>query len=60
MTGCGADSPDVTVAMNRADAEREVPLPAGDYDDVLAPASGAAGGGRLRMAPRSVRVLRTR
>ena len=60
MTGCGADAPDLTVAINRADAAREVPIPAGDYDDALAPASGVAGGGRLQMAPRSVRILRSR
>lgn len=56
MTGCGADSPDLTVAINRADQPRTVRVPAGPLEDLLGGA--AIEGGELELAPRSAVVLR--
>jgi len=56
MSGCGEASPAILVAVNRADAERTVRLPAGAYRDLLADA--AAMGGEVRVAARSALVLR--
>lgn len=58
LTGCGAGSPDVTVALNRADAPRDVRLPAGAYVDLMTGAE--VEGGATTLAPRSFRVLRPR
>lgn len=56
LTGCGTDSPDVTVAINRADQARQVRVPAGPLTDLL---NGAAlEGGQVELAPRSAMVLR--
>jgi glycosidase len=56
MTGCGDGSPDVTMAINRADEGREVRIPQGSYRDLLADA--ATEGGSRQLGPRSVLVLR--
>jgi glycosidase len=56
MIGCGEGSPDVTVAINRADGDRSVTIPTGSYTDLV---SGAAvQGGPVSLAPRGYLVLR--
>jgi len=39
MGGCGTDFPDVIVAINRADSDRTVSVPAGAYTDLMAEAA---------------------
>ena len=56
MTGCGAGSPDITVAINRADDGREVRIPQGSYRELLTDES--TEGGARQLGPRSVLVLR--
>lgn len=56
LTGCGSDSPPITVALNRADQARPVQVPAGTYDDLLNAA--AVDGGAIMLPPRSAIVLR--
>ena len=55
MGGCG-DTPDVTVAINRADGDTSVTIPAGDYTDLIH--DGAHSGGSATLAPRSFLLLR--
>ena len=55
MLGCGAGSPPITVAINRADQGRDVDLPAGAYQDLLGEES--VNGGRVSLGPRSMMVL---
>lgn len=55
MGGCG-DTPDVTVAINRADSNNTVSVPAGSYTDLLDDSTFA--GGSVDMSPRSFLVLR--
>ena len=56
MVGCGDGSPDVTVALNRADAPRPVSVPAGSYVDLLD--GGTFEGGSVSLPPRSFSVWR--
>lgn len=56
MVGCGSGSPDVTVAINRADAATSVDVPIGIYEDLLG--SGTVEGGSVDVPARGVRVLR--
>jgi glycosidase len=56
MIGCGEGSPDVTVAINRADAERSVTIPAGSYTDLIG--GSAVQGGPVSLGPRGYLVLR--
>ncbi|MCA9557988.1 MAG: hypothetical protein KC583_05415, partial [Myxococcales bacterium] len=56
MSGCGDATPAVVVAINRADAERTVRVPAGAWQDLLADRPVA--GGEVRLAARSALVLR--
>lgn len=56
MIGCGEGSPDVTVAVNRADAERSVTIPAGSYTDLIG--GSAVQGGPVSLGPRGYLVLR--
>jgi glycosidase len=58
MVGCGSGSPDVTVAVNRADTERTVQIPAGDYEDLL-DGGAAARGGAVSLPPRGLLVWRS-
>jgi glycosidase len=58
MGGCGAEAPDVTVAINRADAPRSVSIPAGTYTDLLTDES--VGGGSIMLGARSYLVLQRR
>lgn len=53
-TGCGMH--DVIVAINRADTQNGVSIPAGTYDDLISGTS--AMGGSITMPARSFRVLR--
>ncbi len=55
MGGCG-DTPDVTVAINRADSNRTVDVPAGSFTDVIADETFT--GGSFDLDPRSFLVLR--
>lgn len=54
MGGCG-DTPDVTVAINRADAAANVEIPAGSYTDLIA--AEPASGGSTSLPARSFLVL---
>lgn len=55
MGGCGSSAPDVTVAINRSDAERSLSIPAGSYTDLL---SGAGvSGGSVAVPARSYLIL---
>jgi len=56
MVGCGEGSPDVTVAINRADGQRTVSIPAGTYTNLVSDAS--VSGGSQVLAPRSFLLLR--
>ncbi|MEL6179197.1 MAG: Beta-galactosidase C-terminal domain, partial [Myxococcota bacterium] len=56
MTGCGEGSPDVVVAINRADSSRSVEIPAGTYTDLLD--DGMVEGGPVTLEPRSFLVWR--
>ena len=56
MGGCGEGSPDVTVAINRSDASRDVQIPQGAYRDLVADVP--AEGGSHRVPPRGFVVLR--
>lgn len=58
MTGCGSASPDVVVALNRADAPKMVAIPAGSYDDLVA--GQVVMGGQLMVPARGERILRAR
>ena len=55
MGGCGESAPDVTVAINRADASRTVNIPAGSYVDLLD--GGDVAGGAVTLGPRDFLVL---
>lgn len=55
MGGCG-DTPDVTVAINRADSNNTVDIPADSYTDLIH--DEAHGGGSVDLSPRSFIVLR--
>jgi glycosidase len=61
MTGCGGDSPDVTVAINRSGAARTVNIPAADggYTDLLNPGGAAIPGGSVEVPPRGALILRS-
>jgi glycosidase len=54
MTGCG-DGNDVVVAVNRADSDRTVSVPAGSWTDLLD--GGTVSGGSVTLSPRSFLVL---
>ncbi len=57
MTGCGsAGASDVIVAINRADAPRNVTIPAGTYEDLRH--GGTRSGGELMLAARGFAILR--
>ncbi|HJL19351.1 MAG TPA: alpha-amylase family glycosyl hydrolase [Sandaracinaceae bacterium LLY-WYZ-13_1] len=58
MGGCGTEAPDVTVAINRADAPRTVTLPAGTYTDLLD--EGTVSGGAVELPARSYRIVQRR
>jgi glycosidase len=58
LSGCGAASADVIVALNRADQDRSVTLPAGAYDDLVA--GGTKNGGSVTLKPRGFLILRAR
>jgi glycosidase len=51
MVGCGPASPNVTVAINRADTSITVPMPEGAFTDLLTEQS--VSGGEQAMGPRS-------
>ena len=55
MGGCGSSTPDVTVAINRADSANSVDIPAGSYTDLLG--GGTVSGGSVSLGPRSFLVL---
>jgi len=55
MGGCGASAPDVVVAVNRADGELSLDIPAGSYTDLLD--GGAHAGGSTTLAARSYLLL---
>jgi glycosidase len=55
MGGCGSAAPDVTVAINRADATRSVTIPGGAYTDLLTDAP--VDGGSVSLPARSYLVL---
>ncbi|MFK7991314.1 MAG: alpha-amylase family glycosyl hydrolase [Sandaracinaceae bacterium] len=55
MGGCGEEAPDVTVAINRADASRTVTIPSGAYVDLLD--GGDVDGGSVSLPPRGYLVL---
>ena len=61
MTGCGGDSPDVTVAINRSGAARTVNIPAADggYTDLLNPGGAPVPGGSVEVPPRGALILRS-
>ena len=56
MTGCGEGSPDIVVAINRADASRTVSVPAGSYTDLFDDST--VEGGQITLDPRSFLVWR--
>ena len=56
MQGCGADSPDITVAINKGDNPERVVIPAGAYEDLVNDA--AFDGGEVTLDPRSFLILR--
>jgi len=56
MTGCGEESPDVYVAINRADLSAWIDLPEGEYLDLLS--EQPLQGGSYELAPRSYRIFR--
>ena len=55
MGGCGSAAPDVTVAINRADADRTVTIPAGSYTNLLTDDS--VDGGTITLSARSYLVV---
>ncbi len=55
MGGCGDAAGDVTVAINRSDAARDVTIPAGSYRDLLG--GGSVSGGRVSVPARGFLVL---
>jgi glycosidase len=59
MGGCGGSLPDVIVALNRADAARDVAIPTGSYHDEIADAD-VTGGGNYTLPARSFAVLTPR
>ena len=58
MSGCGDPANDVVVAINKSDGPNTVPIPAGDYADLLNDGA-AASGGDQELGPRSFLVYRT-
>ena len=56
MVGCGSGSPDVTVAINRADGSTSVEVPAGSYTDLVD--GSTVEGGSLEVGARGFRILR--
>jgi glycosidase len=56
MVGCGVGSPDVTVAINRANAATSVDVPVGSYLDLVE--GGSMEGGSIPVPARGFRVLR--
>ena len=65
LTGCGPERSEVsvafseiTVALNRADSERDVQVPEGQYVDLLAEETSVLGG-VVRLPARGLRVLRS-
>jgi len=58
MSGCADASPDVIVALNRADGAQSVDIPAGSYTDLLT--NQPASGGSVSVGPRSFLVYRVR
>jgi glycosidase len=56
MVGCGAGFSDVTVAINRADSNRNVTIPAGSYVDLVT--GETVSGGARSLGPRGWVVLR--
>ncbi len=61
MTGCGHESPDVTVALNRGDSPRTVQIPAAaaGYTDLLHPEAPAVAGGQVEIPARGALLLRS-
>jgi hypothetical protein len=59
MGGCGAEMPDVIVAVNRADSPRDVPLPAGAYVDLMTD-NDVDGGGDHQLPAWGILVLTAR
>jgi glycosidase len=58
LTGCDEASPDIVVAINRADTARSLDIPAGAWTDLVA--NRAAQGGATQVGARSFLVLRAR
>ena len=56
MTGCGGATPDLTIAINRADLSQEVNIPAGQYIDLMT--DQMIEGGLLSIPPRSALILK--
>jgi len=56
LGGCGDGSPDVTVAINRSDAPRELQIPAGSYRDLIL--DEAVEGGARQVPARGFLLLR--
>ncbi|MFT6400507.1 MAG: glycosidase [Bradymonadia bacterium] len=56
MVGCGEGSPDVTIAINRADSTTSVSVPAGSYEDLVD--GEAVDGGSISVPGRGFRVIR--
>jgi len=59
MGGCGGDLPDVIVGINRADADRALPIPDGAYIDLMTDADLDVSGD-LAVGARSFVVLTAR
>jgi glycosidase len=55
MSGCGGDIPDAIVAINRADDDRSVDIPAGEWVNLLT--DRPESGGRRDLGPRSYLLL---
>ena len=55
-SGCGDGAPDVIVGINRGDGERQVQIPAGDYEDLMRDVP--AVGGQATIPARGVLVWR--
>lgn len=55
MLGCGSMTPEVTIAINRADQARGVNIPAGEYQELIGGES--LSGGAVQLRARSMMVL---
>ena len=56
MSGCGSDSPDLTIAINRHDQAQNVTIPQGEYVDLLTMQNQSSGA--VSLAPRSLMILK--